>query len=114
MRATRVARVFSRGCCARGRSILGSGRMSSKPIVAIVQPPAISHQMYGPDELQRLAERALIVGPVTEKPAVRDALAEATVALTGWGSPKFDEPAVLAAPKLRLIAYSAGSLKHVI
>src|SRR6185436_20171790 len=41
-------------------------------------------------------------------------LARADAIITGWGSPKFDEVLVAAAPRLKLIAHSAGSIKPVV
>ncbi len=34
--------------------------------------------------------------------------------ITGWGTPSFDDSAILAAERLKLIAHSAGTIKHLI
>ncbi|QMU74072.1 hydroxyacid dehydrogenase [Streptacidiphilus sp. P02-A3a] len=54
--------------------------------------------------------------PLTEfdSPRARAALAGAEVLLTGWGSPPLDAAALALAPRLRLVAHAAGSVKgHV-
>ena len=38
----------------------------------------------------------------------------AEVVITGWGSPPFDATVMEAADRLRLIAHSAGSIKHLL
>ena len=44
----------------------------------------------------------------------RDALAEAEILVTGWGCPKLDAAFLALAPKLKLIAHAAGTVKHFI
>lgn len=44
-------------------------------------------------------------------PAIRDALAETEVLLTGWGCPAISPEILAAAPKLQAIIHAAGSVK---
>jgi phosphoglycerate dehydrogenase-like enzyme len=44
-------------------------------------------------------------------PAIRDALADAEVLLTGWGCPAITPEVLAAAPKLQAIIHAAGSVK---
>ncbi|WP_246486438.1 hydroxyacid dehydrogenase [Kribbella qitaiheensis] len=44
-------------------------------------------------------------------PAIRDALAETEVLLTGWGCPAITPEVLAAAPKLQAIIHAAGSVK---
>ncbi|MFC1419740.1 hydroxyacid dehydrogenase [Streptacidiphilus cavernicola] len=47
-------------------------------------------------------------------PAARTALATAEVLVTGWGCPPLDESVLAAAPRLRAVVHTAGSVKgHV-
>lgn len=47
-------------------------------------------------------------------PAARTALADAEVLITGWGCPLIDESALQAAPRLRAIVHTAGSVKNLV
>lgn len=72
--------------------------------------------MFRPEDLARLKGRAEVFGPFdkTDLTGITVGMAEAQVIVTGWGSPKFDELLLRAAPKVGLIAHSAGSVKGVI
>lgn len=72
-------------------------------------------QVFPPDVLSRLRETveidpALIAEDFTD-PRVREVLAEVEVLVTGWGCPRIDETVLEAAPKLRAVLHSAGSVK---
>jgi phosphoglycerate dehydrogenase-like enzyme len=45
-------------------------------------------------------------------PAARAALARAEVLITGWGCPPIDEAVLRAAPRLRAVVHTAGSVKQ--
>lgn len=45
-------------------------------------------------------------------PEAREALSRAEFLVTGWNCPRVDEPVLDLLPNLRLIAHSAGSVKH--
>ena len=47
-------------------------------------------------------------------PAARFALADAEVLVTGWGCPPIDAQALTAAPRLRAIVHTAGSVKDIV
>ena len=87
--------------------------MSSKPIVALVLPHETAAQMFADQDLVRLSQVAQVKGPVPPDQA-QDALAEAVVAITGWGSTAFDAAVLDRAPRLRLIAHSAGSVRDLV
>src|SRR5690349_6849804 len=90
--------------------------MNGKPTVALALSRRVYDMMFDRADLARLGEVASIVGPTEsgaageEAPLLRDAL----VALAGWGSARFDESLLANAPKLKLIAYTAGSLKVLV
>ncbi|MBE4734556.1 MULTISPECIES: hydroxyacid dehydrogenase [Streptomyces] len=72
-------------------------------------------QVFPPDVLARLRETvdidpALIAEDFTD-PRIRAALAGTEVLITGWGCPRIDEPVLDAAPGLRALLHSAGSVK---
>jgi phosphoglycerate dehydrogenase-like enzyme len=90
--------------------------MSSKPVVAMALNADWLGQMFFAEDLHRLREVADLRDPVRRADAfsLRPLLADATVAITGWGTPRFDATLLEHAPRLRLIAHSAGSVKGVV
>ena len=53
---------------------------------------------------------ALVAQDLTD-PALREVLARTEILVTGWGCPRLDTAALDAAPKLRAVLHSAGSVK---
>src|SRR5207248_8031593 len=90
--------------------------MNAKPVVAMVLPKGTHDIMFRAADLERLKSIAELFGPFerTDLSGLQVGLSEATAVITGWGSPQFDELLLQAAPKLKLIAHSAGSVKPVI
>lgn len=91
--------------------------MPAKPILSFVMPRSTYDQMFRPDDLRRLSEVAELRGPlneVTQGPELADLLKGATVAMTGWGSPRFSDELLSHAGALKLIAHTAGSVKGVV
>lgn len=88
----------------------------SKPVVAMALSRGTHDMMFRAEDLARLNDAAHLLGPVAEAnpSSIAPLLRDATIAITGWGSPRFDAPLLESAPKLRLIAHSAGSLKGVV
>lgn len=71
--------------------------------------------IFPPDVLARLRESVdidagVVAGDFTD-PRLRDVLARTEVLVTGWGCPRLDGAALDAAPKLRAVLHSAGSVK---
>src|SRR5687767_2584461 len=90
--------------------------MSEKPIVAIALGRGVHDVMFAPQDLSRLRAAATVVGPGAT-PAlehIAPLLADAAVAITGWGSPQFDHALLARCPRLRLVAHSAGSVKAIV
>jgi phosphoglycerate dehydrogenase-like enzyme len=73
-------------------------------------------QMFFDEDLRRLRETAAVRDPVRRADArsLRPVLKDATVAITGWGTPQFDTALLEHAPRLRLIAHTGGSVKSLI
>ncbi|MFI6661652.1 hydroxyacid dehydrogenase [Streptomyces sp. NPDC050523] len=72
-------------------------------------------QVFPPEVLARLRESvdidpARVVRDFTD-PGVRDALARTEILVTGWGCPRLDAAVLDAAPGLRAVLHSAGSVK---
>lgn len=90
--------------------------MSSKPVVAIALSRPMYDIMFTSADLSRLRAAATLVGPAETGSAehVRPLLKDAIVALTGWGTARFDAAQLDTAPKLKLIAHSAGSVKNLV
>lgn len=90
--------------------------MSTKPVVAMALSRAMHEVMFTADDLARLREAADVVGPAETGAAehVRPLLAHAVVAITGWQTCTFDAPLLDHAPRLRLIAHSAGTVKKLV
>ncbi len=85
-------------------------------VVALAMRPGMARTIFDAGELARLREVAEVRGPCdpADTESLHAALREATAAITCWGSPRFDEQLLAAAPHLRLIAHSAGTVKpHV-
>jgi phosphoglycerate dehydrogenase-like enzyme len=82
----------------------------------MVLPKGTHDIMFKPEDLGRLKEAAEVFGPFdrNDLSGISVALSEATAVVTGWASPKFDELLLKAAPKLKLIAHSAGSVKPIV
>jgi phosphoglycerate dehydrogenase-like enzyme len=78
---------------------------------------AVYEQMFTPQSLQWLRDAADVRGPVESAAAVDHivpVLSEAEVAITGWGTARFDTELLGRCPRLRMIAHSAGSVKGIV
>src|SRR5215208_4934425 len=111
-----VQRYRHRAREGRLRRSLGYEKMNGKPTVALALSRRVHDMMFTPADLSRLSNSAKVMGPAATGAAsdVAPLLADATVAITGWGTAPFDGSLLAAAPKLELIAYSAGSLKSLV
>src|SRR5437667_2456223 len=87
-----------------------------KPIVAMALSRGVHEQMFTPQSLQWLREAADVRGPVESATVehIVPILAEAEVAITGWGTARFDSELLEKCPRLRMVAHSAGSVKGIV
>ncbi|MET9830288.1 hydroxyacid dehydrogenase [Streptomyces sp. NPDC006385] len=74
-------------------------------------------QVFPPEVLQRLRrsvdiDPALVAEDLTD-PRLKDALARTEILVTGWGCPRLDAAVLDAAPRLRAVLHSAGSVKSL-
>jgi phosphoglycerate dehydrogenase-like enzyme len=90
--------------------------MDSKPVVAMAVPEGLMPAMFLPEDLARLRDLAEVTPSVARPDAQNLAphLARAVAAITCWGSPRFDAALLDLAPRLKLVAHSAGSVKGVV
>lgn len=87
-----------------------------KPIVTMLFPSSTARRMLREQDLERLRAEAEVVGPceVLSVPEMVRALQNATVAMTGWGTPALPAEVFDQAPSLKLVAHSAGTVKYMI
>src|SRR5437660_1651363 len=72
-------------------------------------PPAVMRQ------IQQLAELdPVLVAERFDQDAIVRALAETEVIISGWGCPPVDASVLAAAPRLRAVLHSAGSVKALV
>ncbi|WP_030257364.1 hydroxyacid dehydrogenase [Streptomyces violens] len=87
-----------------------------RPRAALAMSQDAATAVFGPDETAALAAICDLAPPpvlddlTTER--ARTVLAETEVLVTGWGCPPIDAAVLAAAPRLRAIAHSAGSVRH--
>jgi phosphoglycerate dehydrogenase-like enzyme len=88
---------------------------SEKPIIAVLIPEVTWKQVISPQAAATLENAGRLLRPdVKDEAQVRDALSRSSVALTGWKCPKITADLLEAAPSLKLIAHTAGSVKGLI
>jgi phosphoglycerate dehydrogenase-like enzyme len=71
--------------------------------------PEMTEQIFGAADLARLAKNNTIM-----RRQDLERVAEADVLVTGWGTPPLDDALLDRARKLKMIAHSAGSTKHLV
>jgi phosphoglycerate dehydrogenase-like enzyme len=81
--------------------------------VAFAMAPETRARVFGPEQVSRFEDVADVRGFLTEyeSEAARRVLAGAEVLVTGWGAPCVDGAVLDAAPHLRAILHSAGTVK---
>src|SRR5437763_14066003 len=91
---------------------------TTRPQVALLIPTKRQAEMLTSDALaylRRIAEVREVAGDAAAVAAqLAPLLADADACLTGWGTPTLSEEVLEGAPRLRLIAHCAGSVKHLI
>jgi len=94
--------------------------MSNKPFkVAIAVGKSMAESIFSEQDIEVLTSFADI-NPIDKLPEtvtpqfIAEILQDADACITCWGTPGFTEEMLSNAPKLRLIAHSAGSIKNLI
>jgi len=92
--------------------------MSLRPRVFVTAFGDLAETVYAKrvrDELESFAEaRYNDLGRKPEEAELIERIADADACLTTWGAPQFTERALAAAPRLRIIAHAAGTVKPFI
>ncbi|MGN8027243.1 hydroxyacid dehydrogenase [Microbacterium sp. 22242] len=87
----------------------------SRPRAVIVMAEETFRTVFTADALLRLRDVVDLAGPlpITDfaAPSARAALSDASVMLTGWGAPRIDAAVLDLAPRLELVAHTAGTVK---
>ncbi|MGW2825966.1 hydroxyacid dehydrogenase [Streptomyces sp. NPDC001443] len=87
------------------------------PLAVFAMDPAHLPRLFPAPLLDRLRRTAVIDPGLVVRdfadPAAARALAGADVLITGWGCPRLDGGALAAAPRLRTVLHSAGSVRPV-
>ena len=92
-----------------------SARTGRRPAV-LAMSAATAAAVLGTEARRRLLDLVdidpdLVLADLRSE-AARTALARAEVMVTGWGCPPIDAEALLAAPRLRAVVHTAGTVKH--
>ncbi|WP_162894894.1 hydroxyacid dehydrogenase [Rhizobium terrae] len=89
----------------------------NKPRLLIAMRDELPEGFFGPCEWARLKAATDIVSgfPYTDfdAPAGAEALAEADILLAAWGTPSLTKERLRRAPRLRMVAYAAASVRTV-
>lgn len=92
--------------------------VSGRPAIALAMQPSRTQHVLPEALLQRLdtVGRVLDVAPMQNFNDGRAAklLAETEILVTGWGSPTIDAAVLAQAPRLKLVAHSAGTVKGLL
>ena len=89
----------------------------NRPTVAVLLTPEFRAKMLSAQALERLAGLADLRTTDAATLAAADLpalLADADIALTGWGTPPLSAELLAAHPRLRLVAHSAGSIRRLV
>ncbi|KRV49062.1 hydroxyacid dehydrogenase [Wenjunlia vitaminophila] len=80
--------------------------------------PEVAAGLFTPNAMERLAGLVELVHPAPlddlTTPTARAALERVDVLVTGWGCPLIDDRALAAAPRLRAVVHTAGSVKGIV
>jgi len=88
-----------------------------KPKIASLINPSLAPSVLGDDARKRLASFAELAGIEQDGPSkeqLKAILADADGCITSWGTPALDEEILAAAPKLKIMAHAAGTVKHLV
>ena len=92
--------------------------MDVKPRALLVMDPQSFRAHYDQERLDRLGQIVTLAdSPWTadlESPSARARLADAEILLTSWGAPLLTEERLDAAPRLRAVFHSAGSVRSLV
>jgi phosphoglycerate dehydrogenase-like enzyme len=90
--------------------------MAKKPITAMLMHPVVKDELFRQDHLDTISRVSTLVSetPFRDAETLAPHLGQVEVLVTSWGCPRIDEKIIDAAPRLRLVAHLAGSVKGFI
>ncbi len=87
-----------------------------RPTIVLAMVPAVTADLFDAELLERLSRTGDVADPVPlgrfDDPRAGALLSRADVLLTSWGCPTLDESVLARAPRLRLVAHAAGTVKQ--
>ncbi|WP_293864789.1 hydroxyacid dehydrogenase [uncultured Alsobacter sp.] len=89
----------------------------NRPTVAVLLTPEFRAKMLSDAALERLgglAELRMTQASALTRADLPALVADADIALTGWGTPPLSAELLAAHPRLRLVAHSAGSIRRLV
>src|SRR5688500_19136370 len=91
---------------------------ATRPHILVLPPPTLYRKLFSPETDARLRELGTITYNGDERDLTRADLVErigpADVVIMGWRCPPFTYDVLDAAPRLKLIASSAGSVSYML
>jgi len=90
--------------------------MAKKPLTAMLMHPVVKEELFRTEHLDTMARVCNLVSdsPFRDINALASHIGQIEVLVTSWGCPRIDEELINAAPRLKLIAHLAGSVKGFI
>ena len=92
------------------------GAMAKKPTTAMLMHPVVKDELFRSDHVDALNRVCHLISdkPFRDMDSIASDLPRLEVLITSWGCPRIDEDFIAQAPRLRLIAHLAGSVKGFI
>jgi phosphoglycerate dehydrogenase-like enzyme len=91
--------------------------MPSKPVIGLALSADMCKKMFRIEDMDRLHTFATVRGPLPPNAQFEDyrrLLGDVHGLITGWGTQRLTQPMLADAPRLKLIAHSAGSVKTLL
>lgn len=91
--------------------------VTSKPVVAVLIPEPMRGEILSPEAEALLAEHATVVNAPDGRPSAEQLpwlVDKAVAVITGWGTPSLTSDILAAAPNMRLVAHTAGSIHRLV
>lgn len=101
---------------ARGNEDVGA--TDASPSLVFALRPAVTESVFSAQHVETLSRLCAVADAVPletfDDDRARRLLAEAQILVTGWGCPRVDATVLAMAPRLKLVAHAAGTVKHFI
>lgn len=90
--------------------------MAKKPNTVMLMHPVVKDELFRQDHLDAMGRVCQLLSeePFRDLDSLSAHIAHVEILITSWGSPRIDQHFIDAAPRLRLIAHLAGSVKGFI